>query len=206
MPYPRFERLAQNKRDLLLDVAAQEFANHGFEQASINRILERSHMSKGAAYYYFEDKADLFCAVIQYASERLDLASVQVEPTMLTTGNFWTTIAEIHRLPLVRAMERPWLFKILNVAAQRALADLDREPLASLTQQMRTLLIDLIKQGQSIGAIRTDLPDDLILSWILALDGASDDWLTNHWGEIDIARLVQISDQTIAALKNALIP
>jgi AcrR family transcriptional regulator len=206
MPYPRFERLAQDKRELLLDTAAQEFANHGFEQASINRILEQAHMSKGAAYYYFEDKVDLFCAVIEYASERLDLASVQVDVRALTTENFWAAVAEIHRLPLMRSMDKPWLFKILNVAAQVAFTDTWQGPLASLTQQMRMLMVNLIKHGQKIGAIRTDLPDDLILAWFLALDRASDNWLMSHWQEIDMAKIVQISDQTIGALKNALIP
>ncbi|UUZ81956.1 TetR/AcrR family transcriptional regulator [Paenibacillus sp. P26] len=48
LPFSRFEKLAREKRELLLDQAAREFAAHGFEQSSINRILEQSNMSKGA--------------------------------------------------------------------------------------------------------------------------------------------------------------
>lgn len=40
MPFSRFEKLAPVKREHLLDVAAREFAIHGFADASINRILE----------------------------------------------------------------------------------------------------------------------------------------------------------------------
>ncbi len=49
MPFSRFYKLPPEKREGLLEVAAQEFVQHGFEDASINRILERAQMSKGAA-------------------------------------------------------------------------------------------------------------------------------------------------------------
>src|SRR5437868_13029147 len=75
MPFPRFHKLPQEKRERLLDIAAQEFATRGFEDASVNRILERAQMSKGAAYYYFEDKVDLFFTVVQYCNERLKLST-----------------------------------------------------------------------------------------------------------------------------------
>jgi hypothetical protein len=40
MPFPRFYKLESKKRESLTEVAAQEFARYGFEDASINRILE----------------------------------------------------------------------------------------------------------------------------------------------------------------------
>jgi AcrR family transcriptional regulator len=71
MPFPRFEKLAPQKRKHLLDVAAREFAIHGFNEASINPILEQAEMSKGAAYYYFEDKvARLRAAVAVHRDQR----------------------------------------------------------------------------------------------------------------------------------------
>ena len=65
MPFARFGKLSPEKRERILEVAAQEFARHGYEDACINRILEQAEMSKGAAYYYFEDKVDLFCTVVE---------------------------------------------------------------------------------------------------------------------------------------------
>lgn len=79
MPFSRFEKLAPEKREHLLDVAAREFAIYGFADASINRILEQAQMSKGATYYYFEDKVDLFCTVVRYASDYLQLSHLEVD-------------------------------------------------------------------------------------------------------------------------------
>ena len=56
MPRPRIARLAEDKRTRILEAAAKEFAAAGYENASLNRILEHAGLSKGAAYYYFDDK------------------------------------------------------------------------------------------------------------------------------------------------------
>lgn len=60
MPRPRFQKLSIEKQQAILEAAAREFSAHGYEGASINKILETAQLSKGAAYYYFDDKADLF--------------------------------------------------------------------------------------------------------------------------------------------------
>src|SRR5512135_705009 len=89
MPFSRFEKLAPEKRERLLDAAAREFAMHGFADASINRILEQAQMSKGATYYYFEDKADLFCTVVRYAIDTLQVPHLEVDLATLSAANFW---------------------------------------------------------------------------------------------------------------------
>src|SRR5579863_4741571 len=91
MPFSRFERLAVEKRERLLEVAAQEFATHGYADASINRILERAAMSKGAVYYYFSDKLDLFGAVLTYSLDQLRLITQAPDPATLSAATFWPT-------------------------------------------------------------------------------------------------------------------
>ena len=127
MPFPRFHKLSQEKRERLLDIAAQEFATHGFEDASVNRILERVQMSKGAAYYYFEDKVDLFFTVVQYCNERLKLIDTDLDIAALTEDTFWPTFGELHRRPLLRSFEQPWLFAAIRAAGRLSPATLERE-------------------------------------------------------------------------------
>ena len=74
MPFSRFTKMPHEKRERLFTVAAQEFAAHGFEAASLNRILEEAHIGKSSAYYYFEDKADLFRTVVEYCLDQLQFA------------------------------------------------------------------------------------------------------------------------------------
>ena len=71
MPLPRFNRMSQSKRDNILRVAAEEFANHGFDNASFNRIIVQAGISKGAMYYYFADKDDVYRTVLEVWFEEL---------------------------------------------------------------------------------------------------------------------------------------
>jgi AcrR family transcriptional regulator len=206
MPYPRFEKLAPRKREQLLDVAAREFAIHGFNEASINHILEQAEMSKGAAYYYFEDKVDLFCTVVRYASDTLRLSQLDVDTAALSQESFWPTFADLHREPLLRAFERPWLFTVINVAGEVSPSVREREPLARLAHQIRALAMRMIHRGQELGLIRTDLPDDLLFAWLHAIDQASDHWLMEQWERLERAEVARISDQTVAAMSRAVVP
>src|SRR5512139_260224 len=67
MPLPRFDKLDEPRKASILAAAAEEFGERGFEGASYNRIIERAGISKGAMYYYFADKDDLFRTVLDAA-------------------------------------------------------------------------------------------------------------------------------------------
>jgi AcrR family transcriptional regulator len=204
MPFPRFHKLEREKRERLMEVAAQEFARYGFEDASINRILERAQMSKGATYYYFVDKVDLFFTVVQYCNERLKLIDQEIDPATLTAETFWPTFAELHRQPLIRSFEQPWLFAAVNAARRLSPAALEREPLASFARQLIAWVMTIVKRGQELAVIRTDIPGELIFAWLQALDEASDQWLLAHWKDLDRASIAQVSDQTVDTMRRAL--
>jgi AcrR family transcriptional regulator len=203
MPFPRFYKLPLEKRERLMEAAAQEFAASGFENASMNRILETVQMSKGAAYYYFEDKVDLFFTVIHYCIERLKL-DLELDPATLTGETFWPTFAELHRQPLLGSFEQPWLFAAVRAAEHLPPVALQREPLATFARQVRTWVMNIVKRGQELGVIRTDMPLELIFAWLAALDDGSDHWLLAHWSELDREAIAHISDQTVDGMRRAL--
>ncbi len=60
MPKQTFYNLPDEKRNTIIHVAVDEFIEHGLENASTNRIVAKSGISKGSFYQYFEDKRDVF--------------------------------------------------------------------------------------------------------------------------------------------------
>jgi AcrR family transcriptional regulator len=54
----------------LFQAAVHEFSEAGYEQASINTILNNAGMSKGQFYYHFKNKEALYFALIQILIER----------------------------------------------------------------------------------------------------------------------------------------
>ena len=67
MIHPTFDRLAEEKKERILQAARAEFLRNPYEKSSINRILADAEIPKGSFYQYFDDKSDLFglctCAV-----------------------------------------------------------------------------------------------------------------------------------------------
>ncbi|MGZ3582382.1 MAG: TetR/AcrR family transcriptional regulator [Ktedonobacterales bacterium] len=206
MPFSRFAKMPSDKRERLLTSAAQEFAAYGFEGASLNRILEAAQIAKSSAYYYFEDKADLFCTVVAYAVERLGLAPPDDVVTSLTAETFWPTMAEAHDQPLLHAQQQPWLFGAARAVEHLTQESLRQPSLAQLAHYLVTAMTALIQRGQDLGLIRTDLPQDLLVAWFRAIDGASDDWLMAHLDQVDDETIRRISRETVASIRQALAP
>jgi len=210
MPFARFARMPAEKRERLLTVAAREFGLHGYEAASMNRILDEAGIGKSSAYYYFEDKADLFCAVVEYSVERLGLATPVADIEALTAENFWVAFAAAHDQPLLHVREHPWLFATARAVERLTPQSREREPLATLASRLMGGMSAIIQRGQQLGLIRVDLPADLLAAWFRAIDGASDDWLlarvTHPDTQIDQAAIMHLAEQTVAAIRQALTP
>ena len=71
MVRPRFAKLAPAQQQAILGAALDEFAAHGFHDASLNRIIDAAGISKGSMYYYFDGKEDLFAHVTRVEFEQL---------------------------------------------------------------------------------------------------------------------------------------
>jgi AcrR family transcriptional regulator len=68
----RTRRARAERRDgraALLDAAMDVFAQRGYRDASVDEIAERAGYSKGAIYFHFSGKDDLFFALLE---ERID--------------------------------------------------------------------------------------------------------------------------------------
>jgi AcrR family transcriptional regulator len=59
----------RDSRDALLEAALQAFAERGYKDASLDQIAEQAGYSKGALYWHFPSKDDLFFALLK---ERID--------------------------------------------------------------------------------------------------------------------------------------
>jgi AcrR family transcriptional regulator len=184
VPRPRFEKLPLAKRRRILETAAVEFATRGFDAASLNRIIRSARISKGAAYYYFDDKADLYTAVVAYGWQQM-LPKEETDITSLTAASFWPTLRRLCLEFLSQADERPWIMAfgklIYGPPPSPAVA---REVERSFARA-RTWLGALVAHGQRLGVVRTDLPGDLILMMLAALIEASDRWFLRQTPSLD---------------------
>jgi AcrR family transcriptional regulator len=70
---------AQATRDQLIAIATRLFAEHGYEGASVEAVLQDSGLSRGALYHHFAGKEALFEAVLE--SVEADISRKVIEAT-----------------------------------------------------------------------------------------------------------------------------
>jgi len=64
---PKWQRRAEDRPREICDAALEVFAEKGFAAAKLDEIARRAGVSKGTLYLYFNDKEDLFRAVVRSA-------------------------------------------------------------------------------------------------------------------------------------------
>ncbi|HEY5731869.1 MAG TPA: TetR/AcrR family transcriptional regulator [Anaerolineales bacterium] len=83
MPKQTFFNLPEEKRKTIINAAIDEFAQHGLENGSTNRIVANSGISKGSFYQYFEDKQDVFMYLLTVLeSEKMEYFKSKHPPSM----------------------------------------------------------------------------------------------------------------------------
>src|SRR5438105_14629442 len=69
MPKIVDEQMREATRRRIIREAASEFARLGFDQDNINTIAEQAGIGKGTIYLYFENKRELFLAMLRHIAQ-----------------------------------------------------------------------------------------------------------------------------------------
>ena len=183
MVHERFDNLDPDKQQRLFEAAADEFADHGFEDASLNRILDGAGMSKGSLYYYFNDKGDLFATVVERATTALVKLVGGFTLDELTAESFWPALEGAMRRSADYMQRNDWFVK-LGRSFYRMRAGGGRKATKRVFDWMGHWTTKVLARGQALGVVRTDLPLELLVELSLAVGDVSDRWLVTHWSEM----------------------
>src|SRR3989339_205468 len=81
-PKQTFANLPPEKRESIVRAAVAEFAEQGYQRASLNSIVRRLGISKGSLYQYFDNKEALFLHVFDHFTQQ-----VKRDVKVSVTGN-----------------------------------------------------------------------------------------------------------------------
>ena len=129
-----------NKEDIL-EIASEEFANHGLAGARVDAIAERTKTSKRMIYYYFGSKEELYLSVLERAyrkirllEENLQLGGLPPETAMrrLIEATFdhddanpdFVRLVNIENIHRGEHMQRSQALRDLNVSVIQTIADI----------------------------------------------------------------------------------
>lgn len=174
MARPPFEQLPAARRNEILRVAAEEFARSGFHGTSYNRLLERLKLGKSSAYYYFDDKRDLFLTALRSCYENFFGATKRLERPTNAEG-FWAFVLRVTTRGYGLMLEDPTAAHLMQ-CMQREKALLGELVSTEFLASMEGFYRDVISEGQRLGAIRTDLPQGLLADLVRDVAMSFDRW------------------------------
>ena len=203
MPRPRFARLDAEKQEAILEVAEQEFAEHGFDKASFNRIIAAAGVSKGAMYYYFDDKADLFATVLERVAGALFDALGELGEVS-DPRSFWSAVEAMLTRAITWFATHP---RAAVLARQLASAELAALPgLGPLYDAGDQLLEEMLRRGQAVGAVRDDLPLPLLARLLNRTGEVVDVYIARHYDELEGEEVARLHQQTMDLLERIAAP
>lgn len=205
MPRPRYYKLPVERRMAILIAAAKELSRCGYDGTSLNRILEQAGLSKGAAYYYFDSKEDLLATVFLELWERL-VVSPEFDLDELTAATYWDKIFVLATQFFESARDEPWIISAAKAMWGLPIAVRTAGPLGEAFNTVVQWLASLIRRGQTLGTVRDDLPEGLLLAVVVAMDLAADRWIVEHWEALEESELGRYSTLMLDMFRRVLAP
>ena len=171
------------RREAFVDAAERLIRARGYEQTSIQDVLDAVDASRGAFYHYFASKEALLEAVVERIADAVmaNLSPIAADPELpaleklqrvFAAANRW----KAERRELMLALLRAW-FSDDNAIVRERLRRAARARLGPV-------LTDIVRQGAAEGAFRVTSPDHSAAVLLVILDGSGE-----AVGRLFVARL-----------------
>ena len=152
----------QNKRrNQILDCAAKLFLEKGFDNTSVNEIVEATNISKGLVYHYFRSKDELIQEILK---RNIEMATLPMQEMMYSNKKFSIKIATL-------------LQHMAQMATHHNLAKLRVNGDMAIVEQIQKMIFEyigpitkqLIQQGKEEGFVTKDYGENVFLAFMFSL-------------------------------------
>lgn len=166
-------------RERILAAAGHVFACKGFQAATLDEIAASAGMTKGAIYWHFRSKNDLFFALLDHKfsqqvaplPEEVQQAIAQGDPQRAVTGILRAGFARMRADPDWPRLYLEFIGHTRDDSMREQLARFHRDGLALAATHLRTLqqagLVPAALDTGTMAIFWSSLFDGLMLAWII---------------------------------------
>ncbi|PAU73315.1 TetR family transcriptional regulator [Vreelandella alkaliphila] len=168
-------------REALLDAAEEVFFAKGVARTSLEQIARHANLTRGAVYWHFKNKGDLFMALVERV--RMPFQSLMEE-----VNNADSTISPLTAIQLachagLNRMEQPSHQRILSILLHRCEFFSDINPIQmqdEIADECFDEMLSVFQLAQQQQLLRDDLTPEVATRLMqAALGGLFHDWLRN---------------------------
>jgi TetR/AcrR family transcriptional regulator, acrAB operon repressor len=167
----RTKEEAAATREHLLDTAEQVFLAQGVSRASLLDIAAAAGLSRGAIYWHFKDKAELFLAMLDRI--RLPCEAASCDLTLQADSDFAQMLRQAVLLPLQRLCADERTRRVFTIIIHRT--EYSDEMVSVQKRHLRAIAdwtagtAALLRSARQRQLIRADIDPDLAASGLIAL-------------------------------------
>jgi TetR/AcrR family transcriptional regulator len=163
-----FRHLPADKQERVLDAALAEFAEQGYQAASLNRVVAQAGIAKGSLYQYFPNKEGVFHYIFQHALTAVRLTLTTVKEATLE-DNFFVRLEKSLLAGVRFSREHPRIFSLyLKIQFDKHMP-FREEFLAAVRRHATEYFASLVRRAQARGELRPGVPREALLFLLDAL-------------------------------------
>jgi AcrR family transcriptional regulator len=175
------------RREAFLDVAQRLIQTKGYEQMSIQDVLDALETSRGAFYHYFDSKQALLEGVVERFADggMATVAPVLDDPSLPALRKLERVFGTIAQW---KAEQKELVLAILDVWTSDGNA-LVREKVRRMSGRLLgPIIVTIVRQGVDEGVLTRDMPDGIATVLIALIQGyeeiATDQFLGRQAGSV----------------------
>jgi len=176
---------ALETRNAILDTAERVFSERGVSRTSLADIAEAAGVTRGAIYWHFQDKADLFCRMVARVTLPMEDAPCQIDHA--ATADPVASIRAMMVAILRRTSKDPQARRVFHIVFHKCEYVDEMKPVWNRLNEMQAGCLAGIERGLAAARARGQLPaalnarraalglhallDGLISKWVMDPDG-----------------------------------
>lgn len=150
-----FDRIDEERKNLILEVGTEEFSSKGYENANINVIAKKAGISIGLMYKYFATKEDLFITCLKYGTDILEKA---LNDIMVSDDSLLKKAEKLIRTICFHSKKHANYIKMYNeICAEKGSIERIRAIVEEIESKRSSIYITSICQALEKGDVRSDL-------------------------------------------------
>lgn len=189
---------ALETRHCILDVAERVFNERGVTRTSLADIAKAAGVTRGAIYWHFTDKADLFCNMVARVTMPMESPACQTDHR--AAADPLASIRDMMVGILRRTSQDPQARRVFHIVFHKCEHVDEMKPVWQRFNQMRSSCLSRIEEGLCAAMAKGQLPATLdarqaAVGLRALLDGLVSNWVMDpdyHPVENEADRLVDL--------------
>lgn len=150
-----FERIDDERKNIILEAGIEEFSSNGFEKANINIIAKKAGISIGLMYKYFSTKEDLFMTCLKRGMDILEKALYDI---MISDDKLINKAEMLIKTICAHSKKNSNYIKMYNEICSEKSAEVKiRAIVEEIESRRSSIYITTIGQALAKGEVRSDI-------------------------------------------------